>query len=295
MIVEPFASLQSAHRQATTYLSKHGSETPALDARILIAWSVNAETDILYRAPDQVLQSAEHERLQHALGRRARAESVARIIGYRSFWTLKLQVTAHTLEPRPESELLIEQALQEIDRRLLRNAPLTIIDMGTGTGALLLSLLSECPNAFGIGTDLHSGALETARINAQTHGLADRSSFVRADMTRGLKLQSADIFLSNPPYIERDAIGDLTPTVREYDPHSALDGGLDGLDFYRHLAAALSQTPPRIGAWIEIGFDQSKAVSALFSDLSLQLGVLPDIAGQPRCVEFIPHPVTFND
>ena len=173
---------------------------------------------------------------------------VARIVGMKEFWSLPFTVNAATLVPRPETETVVEAALAAVDAGGARNRPLRMLDIGTGSGALLLALLAELPNASGIGTDISIAAVQIARSNSTRNGLADRAGFVACDVAEAL-CGPFDLVVSNPPYVARDSITQLAPGVRDYEPHIALDGGADGLDAYRAIAAKVplncSQYPRR--------------------------------------------------
>ena len=198
--------------------------------------------------------------------------------------SLPLLVDASTLVPRPETETVVEAALAAIDAGGPRARPLRIADLGTGSGAILLALLSELPNASGVGTDVSVPALSIARNNARGLGL-ERAKFLACDIAAALR-GPFDVIVSNPPYIASPAIAALAPEVRDYDPRGALDGGTDGLDFYRYIAAA---APPLLapgGALIvELGAGQSQAVAALFAAGGLVLQPpYPDLSGVPRAL-----------
>ncbi len=221
----------------------------------------SASWDTLYLKDDQPLAEAERARLESKLSRRAAHEPVSRIVGRRHFWTLDLAVSPDTLDPRPDTESLIETVVAAIPDR---KTPLTILDLGTGTGALLIALLSEYPEATGIGVDLSEGALATARINAESHGLGDRAAFAAGHWTDGVA-GPFDVIVSNPPYIDSGDLAGLPPEVREHDPMLALDGGADGLDAYRAIIPAI---PHLLGArracrFSEIGEGQGDAVTRI--------------------------------
>ncbi|MCH7937954.1 MAG: peptide chain release factor N(5)-glutamine methyltransferase, partial [Proteobacteria bacterium] len=239
--------------------------------------------------PEQVL-GGEWSRLQSLLARRANREPLAVIIGKREFWSLDFAVTADTLVPRPESETLIEAALavtggQEGDRE----ADLNIIDLGTGSGCLLLALLSERPNARGLGVDLSAAALKVAAGNAAALGLEGRAEFRQSDWGRGLDGTEGrfDLILANPPYVADDEFAALEPEVARFEPRLALSGGPDGLTSYRSLAPQIGPLlTPGGGAFIETGATQAGAVSALFEENGLTVtSIHADLRGRPRVVE----------
>jgi len=261
-----------------------GIETPELDARVLVAHALSFDHAGLAAAGTRILDAGEWNAIAALAERRLMHEPVARIVGVKEFWSLGLRVDAATLVPRPETETLVETALAEIDSVGARTQPLRIADLGTGSGAILLALLTELPNAFGIGTDISFGALRVAQDNARHLQLA-RAAFVACDLGGALG-GSFDLIVANPPYIASSQIATLPPDVRDYDPHTALDGGLDGLDAYRAIAATIPSLLGPSGALVvELGADQAAAVTALFSQAGLA-PALPrtDLRGAPRAL-----------
>jgi release factor glutamine methyltransferase len=251
---------RGALKEAVALMKSAGLDTPVLDARLIVQHALGVDWNTLFMQPDQPLTEEERVLLAGQLTRRAAHEPVSRIVGHRHFWTLDLTVTPDTLDPRPDTETLIEAAVAAIPDR---KTPLTILDLGTGTGALLIALLSEYPEATGIGVDLSSGALDIAKANAAAHGVADRAAFRHGSWTDGID-GPFDLIVSNPPYIEHGDLAGLPPEVREHDPMLALDGGADGLDAYRAIVPALSglMTAGSL-AILEIGAGQGDAVVAL--------------------------------
>jgi release factor glutamine methyltransferase len=217
--------------------------------------------------------------------RRLAREPIARILGHKEFWGLRLALSPTTLVPRPETETLIEAALEAIDPAQAKSRAWRIADLGTGTGAILLALLSESPRATGVGSDLDLAALATARENAGALGYAGRAHFVACDFGAALA-GGFDLVLSNPPYVASRDIAALAPEVRTYDPARALDGGPDGLAAYRAIAADAARLLAPGGALIlEIGAGQAAAVTALLAAEGLR--VAPprlDLAGIPRAI-----------
>jgi release factor glutamine methyltransferase len=192
---------------------------------------------------------------------------VARILGWKEFWGLPFKLNADTLVPRPETEIVVEAALATFSAH--RSQLLRIVDLGTGSGALLLALLAELPNAFGIGTDISLAALECARDNAQALGLAARAAFVACDYGQAIA-GGVDLLVANPPYVARGDIAGLAPEVRDFDPPRALDGGPDGLDGYRAIAADAGRLlAPHGVLMVELGRGQAAAVAALFAAAGL--------------------------
>ncbi len=238
----------------------------------------------LAAAGARILNAEETDAIAKVAHRRLAHEPVARIVGRKEFWSLNLCVNAATLVPRPETETVIEVALAAIDADGPRSRMLRIADLGTGSGALLLALLTELPNAVGIGTDTSPSALVVARNNAQRLGLT-RAAFVACDIAAALR-GPFDLIVSNPPYIASDDIAALAPEVRDFDPRAALDGGPEGLHCYRAIAATVPALLGASGALVvELGSGQAAAVAALFS--AAGLGPSParrDLQGVPRAL-----------
>jgi len=228
------------------------------------------------------LAAGDDARLADYVRRRAAHEPYSRIRGAREFWSLDFALSPDTLDPRPDSETLIEAALAALPDRA---APLRIVDLGTGTGALLLALLSEYPNATGLGVDILPGAVATAARNATALGLANRAQFVADDWAE-TNLGVADVILANPPYIPSDEIAALPPEVVRFDPRRALDGGNDGLMAYRTLMPVVRRTlKPDGWAFFELGAGQTEAVARLVTVNDLRVaGTRRDLAGCERCL-----------
>lgn len=274
-----------------------GIEDPQIDARILIGHALRLGRAQLMAHGDRVLEAREAAAIAALAARRLKHEPVARILGRKEFWNLTLDVGPDVLVPRPETETVVEAALDFVVRGGLRLEKLRILDIGTGTGALLLALLQELPNATGVGTDISEAALAIARGNAERNGLAARCSFVACNIADGVSGRF-DIVVSNPPYIPRAEIETLEPDVRDYDPRLALDGGADGLDAYRAIAAeARRLLGPGARLFVELGAGQESAVHALFSAAGLTVNAArPDLAGIPRSLgaAFKPDSTTQN-
>lgn len=261
-----------------------GIESADLDARILISHALGLDHAAFTAAASRALTAAEQHAVAALARRRLAREPVARIVGFKEFWSLRLRVAAPTLVPRPETETVVEAALDAIEQRGARSRPLRIADLGTGSGAILLALLSELPQAFGIGSDISIAALVVARGNAARLGLR-RASFVACNMAAALR-GPFDLIVSNPPYIASRDISGLAPEVRDFDPRTTLDGGSDGLSFYRTIAAAAPALLAPDGMLIvELGGGQADAVAALF----VAAGLAPapprdDLGGVPRAL-----------
>jgi release factor glutamine methyltransferase len=276
------SSIAEALRDARQALAAAGVESPQGEARLLLAHATGIATEGLVAHPERKLDTTQGERFSALLARRVRREPMAHILKQREFWSLPFRVTADTLTPRPESETLIEAALAGLtDRR----APLRILDLGTGTGCLLLALLGELPRATGVGVDRSIAALAVAEENARRLGLVPHAAFRPGDWGRGLG-ERFNLVITNPPYIRTQDIGTLEPEVAVYEPPLALDGGADGLEAYRAIAAELAGLLAEGGfAVLEIGAGQADAVSGIMMAAGLQEpAVHADLAGVPRCL-----------
>lgn len=267
--------------KASDILRDAGIETASLDARLLLLDAENCDHAALIRDPDHLLSPEGERRLQDMLRRRLSGEPTTRIVGHRAFWTLDLLVTPDVLDPRPDSECLVSSAMDRLGPA--RDAPLRILDLGTGSGALLLALVAECPLAFGVGLDLSPRACAVAKANAERNGLAGRVEIRQGSWTSSLE-GAFDVVVSNPPYIETAALAGLDVAVRDHDPALALDGGADGLTAYRDIMAVL---PALMGGFavLEVGQGQAPAVRKLAERVGLvQLELRRDLGGIPRAL-----------
>jgi release factor glutamine methyltransferase len=262
-----------------------GLEEAEIDARALLGQALHLDRAQLISHSDRTLDAREIEIVSALAARRLKREPVARILGRKEFWNQMLEVTPAVLVPRPETETVVEAALDFVARGGLRMEKLRILDIGTGSGALLLALLGELPNATGVGTDVSAAALEVARGNAERNGLAARCTFVACDIAAGVQ-GPFDLIVSNPPYVAHGEIASLAPEVRDYDPTIALDGGADGLDGYRAIAAQARRLLAPGGTLIvELGVGQEQAVRALFTKAGLTIAAArADLAGMPRAL-----------
>jgi release factor glutamine methyltransferase len=279
--------LAEALREIGSRLAPAGIAEPRREARLLLAAATGLSQAQLVAEPKRPLDQAAAGRLAELARRRESREPLSRILGRREFWSLSFALGPETLDPRPDSETLIEAALAWLrPRRGRAEGPtLKILDLGTGTGCLLLALLSELPRAEGLGIDAQPGAVAVARANAETLGLGARARFRTGDWGRGIG-QRFDIILCNPPYVPAAEIDRLEPEVARFDPWLALSGGSDGLDSYRALALQLPDLlAEEGGAFIELGFGQVAAATRLFEAGGLQaVDCRSDLAGIPRCL-----------
>ncbi len=278
-------TIAAARQALAERFRRAGIDSAANDARLLVAHALRIDRAELLVNGERVL-SLDETKAINALGeRRLKREPVARIFGRKEFWNLSLLVGPAVLVPRPETETVVEAALDFAMRGGVRMEKLRILDIGTGSGALLLALLGELPNAVGVGTDISAGALKVARANAARNDLAGRASFVACDIAAGVQ-GPFDLIVANPPYVAHGEIALLAPEVRDYDPALALDGGADGLDGYRSIAAnAWALLAPGGKLIVELGMGQEPAVRALFTKAGLKAGAArDDLAGIPRAL-----------
>ena len=282
-------SIAGARRALARMFAAAGLDAPALDARVLVGHALGLDHAALVGAAERVLDPEEREHIAAAASRRLTREPVSRIVGMKEFWGLPLRVSRAVLVPRPETETVVATALAALDRDGDRARPLRIADVGTGSGALLLALLSELPNAFAIGTDVSTAALALARDNAQHLGFVARVAFVTCDFAAALA-GPFDLIVANPPYVASDELAQLAPEVRDHDPPLALDGGPDGLRAYRALAADAQRLIGATGHMVvEVGAGQTDAVASLFNGKQpLDVTSAHDLAGIPRAVHIRP-------
>jgi release factor glutamine methyltransferase len=280
-------SVRDAVGKLAAKLSGTGVEQPARDARALVASAIGGTLSDLLREPERRLGDGEAERLARSARRRMAREPVSRIVGQRAFFGREFSVGPVTLDPRPCSETLIEAVLALADAEGWHTRPIRILDAGTGSGCLLLTLLAEITQARGIGTDISAGALAVAVENAERLRLSERAEFVEATYLAGAR-GTFDLVVSNPPYIPTRDIEGLEPEVRNYEPRAALDGGADGLDAYREIAAGLPRVLPRGWAVFEVGAGQADAVAEILrreqGGGSSEVRQWTDLGGHRRCV-----------
>jgi release factor glutamine methyltransferase len=269
-------------------LRRAGIDTPELDARLLLCHAARLTHEAYIARAGGELGGAAATRLELLIARRLGREPVSRIIGTREFYGRGFLVDRHALDPRPDTETLIEAALDLVDRRGSRHRSLNLLDLGIGTGCILITLLAELPKARGLGTDLSGAALDLAAANAVRLGVTDRASFVVADWLDGVD-GSFDLIVSNPPYIASAEIAGLPEEVFGHDPRLALDGGPDGLAAYRRIAASARQVlAPNSKILVEIGSSQAEQVAEIFAKAGLTLdrdgAIRRDLAGRARLV-----------
>ena len=276
------ATIRSELDAAAAVLSAAGVESPRLEARLLLRHVLGLSMETLIGYPEQAVAEDDRAALRPLVARRATREPLAYILGEREFWSLPFRVTRDTLVPRPDSETLIEAALAHVPDR---HRPLRILDLGTGSGCLLLALLAELPAASGVGVDLSAAALTVARDNAVGLGLADRADWVQGNWSDAIS-GTFDLIVANPPYIAEAELSRLAPEVAQFEPRLALNGGPDGLDALRALGPCLA----RLGTedsiiLVEIGADQAAPALSLLVSYGLQdVKTLKDLSGHSRCM-----------
>ncbi|ABS13758.1 peptide chain release factor N(5)-glutamine methyltransferase [Brucella anthropi] len=272
---------------ARTRLRAAELDTPDLDARLLVEWATGKTRLDLISAPEQLVDSAVIETLSDALDRREKGEPVHRIMGVREFFGLPFRLSAATLEPRPDTEVLVELVIPALEALAVQKNTLELLDMGTGTGAIIISLLHRFERTHGIGLDMAEGALAMARINAVANGVGDRFAALKSDWFENVSGRF-HLIVSNPPYIPHEDIAGLSREVREHDPLAALDGGSDGLNFYRALAQKAADHLYKQGmVAVEIGAGQFQDVEALFESAGFSLaGHASDLGGHRRAMLF---------
>jgi release factor glutamine methyltransferase len=278
-------TVEDARRALASRLKSGGIASAELDARLLIGEVLGLDLTGMISAANRRLDPKETHQLAEFAERRLAGEPVARILGVKEFWGLSLRLSPATLVPRPDTETVVELAL-ELGRSERRDHPRCIVDVGTGSGAILLALLSEWHGATGVGTDICPTALQTAQANAGHLGFASRAAFVACNYAAALS-GTFDLIVSNPPYIPSADIAELEREVREYDPRRALDGGADGLDAYRQIVTESAGLLAPGGALIvEAGCGQSGPISQLMAASGLIPAGPPkaDLAGIPRAV-----------
>jgi len=277
-------TIETARRNLTAYLQAAAIDTPELDARLMIGAVMQLDLTGLISSAGRRLTAFDAARLRDFARRRIDGEPVARLLGHKEFWGLDFELSPATLVPRPDTETAIEAALDILRADGDTTRALRIADLGTGSGAILLALLHELPQATGIGTDISLDALQTARANAIRLGLAPRATFVACHFAAAVAAP-CDLIVSNPPYIRSADIATLSTEVREHDPHRALDGGDDGLDAYRVILGQAVGVLARSGTLIlEIGQHQSEDVTRLARAAGLAPHGAPraDLGGVPR-------------
>jgi len=275
-------TLLKAWQGAKARLEAAGLAGPVIDARLLVEAAAEATRADIVGDPYRALTPEQEATLEGYLSRREHREPVSHILGRKGFWKIMLGVTPDVLTPRPDTETVVEYVLRDFPE----HAPWSVLDLGVGSGAILLAILADRPAARGLGVDISEEALAVARDNAASLGLAGRLALLRSDWTTGLGESTFDLVVSNPPYIASAVIETLEPEVRDHEPRLALEGGADGLDHYRVLAPEILRVLKPGGRFaVEIGYDQKAAVEALFREAgAVSVTTIPDLAERDRVV-----------
>jgi len=279
-------TVEATRRALAARFKTANIESAELDVRILTEHALGLDFTGIIAAAQRQLTPNESSCLEDFARRRLAGEPVARIVGEKEFWGLPLQLSSATLVPRPDTETVVEFALELLRANGTLDRPLRIADLGTGSGAILLALLSELPAAQGFGTDISEDALKIAAANAARAGLSGRATFIACDYAAGLS-GPFDLIVSNPPYIRTADIDGLATEVRHHDPLAALDGGTDGLDAYRTLIPhAAHLLPPGGHLVVEAGLGQTGPIETFMANAGLTPAAAPkaDLAGIPRAV-----------
>lgn len=279
--------LDSLMTDARNKLRTADLDTPDLDARFLVEWATGATRLDMVSSPDKEIEAEKVELLEAAIERRMSGEPVHRIIGSREFYGRSFQLGPATLEPRPDTEALIELVLPYLKDMIEQHGSIEVLDMGTGTGAIIITLLCQFESMHGVGVDIADGALTIARINAQSNGVSQRFAALKSDWFSNVSGQF-HLIVSNPPYIPHQDIKTLSREVREHDPIAALDGGEDGLDFYRALAEQAVEYLFADGLIaIEIGVGQFEDIRLIFEAAGFHLmDAANDLGGHRRAMIF---------
>src|SRR5262245_25309995 len=267
---------------AVSSLRAAGIEDAERDARFLLGAACGASRKDLIIDADRGLTSGDEIRLAHLVARRLAREPVSRILGIRAFYGRDFALSPATFDPRPDTETLIDAVFELAAEETWSGLPIRILDIGTGTGCLLITLLAELPFASGVGTDIDAAPLRVAERNGRTHGVAERARWIWSVAAEELS-ETFDLVVSNPPYVASAEIEALEPEVRLFDPRSALDGGKDGLDVYRTLVPALPHLVPNGWTVFEVGCGQALDVAEL-SGQNDSVRIWRDLAGRQRCV-----------
>lgn len=287
---EAGTDLSSIYRIARRQLADCGVATPELDARLLIEWAGGLSRLDLISNPGRAVHADAAARIRGAIERRAAGEPVHRIIGEREFYGIAFELNPETLEPRPDTEALVDLALSFLRRRIAEQGRASLLDLGTGSGAIAVALLSHIEELIAVGVDIAPGALQAARRNAERAGVTRRFATLESDWFFAVSGRY-DLVISNPPYISSQEIASLSREVRCHDPIEALDGGVDGLDAYRVIADRVAgYLAPGGAVMVEIGHQQKIDVAGLFESAGFRLHRSEkDLAGSDRALMFGPQ------
>lgn len=282
-------TLVKAWKAGRVELEAAGVDQPVIDSRLLLEAAADVTRLGIITDPHKTVSEAQAATYNEFLARRARREPVSHILGRKGFWKIMLSVTPDVLTPRPDTEVIVDEVLKSFPEAMAFN----ILDLGVGSGAILLAILAERPAGKGLGIDVSEEALAVARENAANLDLNERVALLRGDWTAGLGDAGFDVVVSNPPYIATEEIETLDPEVRDHEPRLALDGGADGLDAYRALAPEILRVLKAGGLFaVEIGHTQSAPVEALFREAgALEVRTIKDLSDRDRVVVGIRNPL----
>ena len=282
-------TLLQAWQTARARLEAAGLVGPVIDARLLVEAAADATRADIVADPHRALTAEQEATLESYISRREHREPVSHILGRKGFWKIMLNVTPDVLTPRPDTETVVEWVLRDFPEQ----AAWSVLDLGVGSGAIILSVLAERPAARGLGVDVSEEALAVARENAANLGLGGRLALLRGDWTAGLGEATFDLVVCNPPYIASHVIDTLEPEVRDHEPRIALEGGADGLTHYRRLAPEILRVLKPGGRFaVEIGYDQKTAVETLFRQAGARdVQTLRDLGDRDRVVAGVKNPL----
>ncbi len=276
-------TISSLYEGLKQKLSAANMDTAEQDARYILEYRAGINWSDLITHPDTLVTPEQAEQISADLTLRLSGKPLSKIYGLREFWGLEFSVSEDVLDPRPDTETLIEVALNKFKD----NPPKKILDLGTGSGCILIALLKEWPDAQGVGIDISAAALNIAKQNAQNHGVGDRSTFIKSSWLENLPDSDFDLIVSNPPYIRSEVILDLAPEVQKYDPILALDGGENGLVEYKNIILQIkNKIKAPVNILFEIGYDQEKEIMRLVEESRFVVNALyRDLRGNPRVVD----------
>ena len=278
-------ALKEIYQQVKSALADYGVVADALEAKRLVFSVLDESEELLITNPDYELSYDQLKRINDMLAERLEGKPLTKIVEQTEFWGLPFTVTEDTLDPRPDTEILVEAVLEYA--RTLEKDDLRIVDLGTGTGCILIALLSELPQARGLAIDKSKKALAITEKNAALNQVSARLTTQKGDWLEGIDLKNVDLIVSNPPYIRDEVIPDLQPEVKNHDPILALSGGKNGIDAYEKIFSSLKKAKEGTGRiFLEIGFDQEKEVLRLVDDSNLcHIDSKRDLGGNVRVVE----------
>ncbi|MEM1371270.1 MAG: peptide chain release factor N(5)-glutamine methyltransferase [Pseudomonadota bacterium] len=283
-------SLADVIRSARTRLKEVGFDQQGRLARQLACQILGLSAEDILRHPERPVSATQLAAVERALERMCSGEPLSRIVGYRSFYGRDFEISPATLDPRADSEVVVEAAIKIASELQRSKGEISFLDIGTGSGCLAVTLAAEVPHSYGLASDISSQALGVARKNATRHAVAERLEFIEADGVPPI-FKKPDIVIANPPYIPSQDVVNLPGNVRKYDPLAALDGGADGLSYYRIWLDELMRTAPQAVLVFEVGINQHASVRKLIAATRVgKTSTIPDLNGVERCVIYLPEP-----